>query len=231
MFSSPLANFSFPTLDREAQVALCHRRERRSALWVLPHDPADYACVRHGAVPTLGQWKVRALGSVVFVIEVAPSPDGVGARRGVVAEGPVGSRLAGCFRLFRYEVRCWANGAIPDINQAVASPIGLNVDPNAARRVLELAPYVPTGVWGRDEAGTGEMWTSNPVVSWLLASSGLAAEEVPLPPNGRAPGWDAGLVSARASRRTASRPRVRAAGFPHDYSARPPNRRRGFSCG
>ena len=45
------------------------------------------------------------LGDECFVIEVAPSPDARGANRGVVAEGPVGSRFAGALRLFRYEIR------------------------------------------------------------------------------------------------------------------------------
>jgi hypothetical protein len=34
---------------------------------------------------------------------------------------------------------------------------------------LELVPEVPTLVWGRDELRAGEMWSSNSVVSWLLA--------------------------------------------------------------
>lgn len=89
------------------------------------------------------------LGEERFVIEVAPSPDADGARRGVVAEGPVGSRLAAPFRLFRYEVRCWAGGTIPDRHMAVGSQLRLGEDPLAARRVLELAPSVPTPVWGR----------------------------------------------------------------------------------
>lgn len=57
-----------------------------------------------------------------FVIELAPVPDGDGAARGVVCEGPVGHRWLGCLRLFRYELRCWPDGAIPDIAEAVASP-------------------------------------------------------------------------------------------------------------
>jgi hypothetical protein len=36
-----------------------------------------------------------------FVIEQAPVSDSNGAERGVVAEGAVGSRWVGCFRLFR----------------------------------------------------------------------------------------------------------------------------------
>jgi hypothetical protein len=137
------------------------------------------------------------LGEGLFVIEVAPSPDRWHARRGVVAEGPVGNRLAGILRLFRYEVRCWSGGAIPDIDEAVASPVRLSNDPRTAHRLLELVPSVPTPVWGRDEFGTGDMWNSNSVVAWLIARAGLPVENVPLPPHGRAPGWQAGIVVAR----------------------------------
>jgi hypothetical protein len=132
-----------------------------------------------------------------FVVEVAPSPDPWLARRGVVAEGPVGSRLMGVFRLFRYEVRCWYGGRILDIHEAVASPVRLTEDPVAAHRLLELTSSVPTPVWGRDELRTGDMWNSNSVVAWLIANAGLAVEEVPLPPHGRAPGWQAGIAVAR----------------------------------
>ena len=38
-----------------------------------------------------------------FVIESAPIADQRGRERGVVAEGPVGTRWAGRFRLFRYD--------------------------------------------------------------------------------------------------------------------------------
>jgi hypothetical protein len=132
-----------------------------------------------------------------FVIEQAPPRASDGAERGVVAEGAVGSRWAGRFRIFRYEVRCWCEGIIPDVNEAVESPQRLTGDPEVARRVLDLAPHVPTAVWGRDEFGTGEMWNSNSVISWLLARSGLPTDEIRPPAGGRAPGWNAGLVVAR----------------------------------
>jgi len=128
------------------------------------------------------------------VIEVAPVPDSVRARRGVVAGGPVGARIAGALRLFRYEVRCWYGGAIPDIDEAVESPVRLTDDPETAHRLLELTSQVPTPVWGRDELGTGDMWNSNSVVAWLIAQAGLAVHDVRLPSNGRAPGWNAGVV-------------------------------------
>src|SRR6478672_1130656 len=79
-----------------------------------------------------------------FVIEQAPVPDLHGERRGVVAEGPVGTRWAGRFRLFRYEIRRWREGQIPDIHEAIASPVRLADDLAVARRVLELLPTIPT---------------------------------------------------------------------------------------
>ena len=122
---------------------------------------------------------------------------GRGAERGVVAEGAVGARAAGRFRLFRYEIRRWRDGVIPDVDEAVESPRRLSDDPDCARRLLELVPQVPTPVWGRDELGAGEMWNSNSTISWLLARSGLDVEAIPPPVGGRAPGWQAGIVIAR----------------------------------
>ena len=132
-----------------------------------------------------------------FVIEMTPVRDGAGTQRGVVAEGAVGSRWAGRLRLFRYEVRRWLGGAIPDVAEAVASPQRLSDDPELARRVLDLVPQVPTPVWGRDELATGEMWNSNSLIAWLIVRSGLSVETIALPAGGRAPGWDAGLAVAR----------------------------------
>jgi hypothetical protein len=132
-----------------------------------------------------------------FVIEQAPPRASDGAERGVVAEGAVGSRWAGRFRIFRYEVRCWCGGIIPDVDEAVESPQRLTDDPAVARRVLDLAPHVPTAVWGRDELAAGEMWNSNSVISWLLARSDLPTDAIRPPAGGRAPGWHAGLVVAR----------------------------------
>jgi hypothetical protein len=132
-----------------------------------------------------------------YTIESAPVPDERGEERGIVAGGAVGARWAGRFRLFRYEVRCWRNGVIPDLDEAVESPRRLSSDPAEARRLLDLAPSVPAPVWGRDELGAGEMWNSNSVISWLLASSGLPVEDIGLPAGGRAPGWRAGLEVAR----------------------------------
>jgi hypothetical protein len=131
------------------------------------------------------------------VIEMTPIPDGSGAERGVVVEGAVGSRWAGRFRIFRYEVRRWRDGVIPDIAEAVESPQRLTGDPLLAQRALDLVPAVPALVWGRDESRAGEMWNSNSLISWLVARSGLHGESVHPPAGGRAPGWRAGLVVAR----------------------------------
>ncbi|HZD86603.1 MAG TPA: hypothetical protein VE088_01195 [Gaiellaceae bacterium] len=108
----------------------------------------------------------------------------------------VGSRLLGWSRLFRYEVRRWLDGEIPDVAEAVESPRRLTDDPLAARRLLDLVPLVPTPVWGRDELGTGDMWNSNSLVSWLIVSAGLDIADARLPGGGRAPGWDAGVTIA-----------------------------------
>jgi hypothetical protein len=132
-----------------------------------------------------------------FVIEQAPSRRRGVFERGVVAEGAVGSAFARRFRIFRYEVRRWRNGTIPDVAEAVESPRRLTNDERFAARLLDLVPAVPTPVWGRDELGAGEMWNSNSVISWLIARSGLAAESIHPPAGGRAPGWHAGLVVAR----------------------------------
>ena len=132
-----------------------------------------------------------------FTIESCPVPNANGQERGAVAGGPVGSRWAGRLRIFRYEIRCWRDGVIPDIGEAVESPQRLTQDEDTARRLLHLVPRVPTPVWGRDELNAGEMWNSNSIISWLLVSSGIDAGTVSMPSGGRAPGWDSGLVVAR----------------------------------
>jgi len=134
-----------------------------------------------------------------YVIEMAPVIDADGCRRGVVAEGPVGATLAGRLRVFRYEIRRWRGGVIPDGGEA-RSVITVSDDPFAARQLLDLVPTVPTPVWGRDQLAAGEMWNSNSVTSWLLACSGIDLVHIAPPAGGRAPGWDAGLVVAARMR-------------------------------
>jgi len=131
-----------------------------------------------------------------WVIEQAPAWHD-GADRGVVAEGAVGLRAAGRLRLFRYEVRCWRDGTIPDLAEAVESPRRVAEGEEHGRRLLELVPLAPAATWGRDELRAGEMWNSNSLVSWLLVRAGVDVESIRLPRNGRAPGWQAGVVVAR----------------------------------
>ena len=135
-----------------------------------------------------------------YVIEQAPAW-GESGERGVVAEGPVGTRAAGWSRLFRYEIRRWKNGVIPDLDEAVESPRRLSDDPEQARRLLGLVPQVPIPVWGRDELDTGEMWNSNSLISWLLVRTGIDVEQIQPPARGRAPGWNAGVVVAHRDHR------------------------------
>jgi hypothetical protein len=132
------------------------------------------------------------------VIEMTPVPDTHGNERGVVAEGPVGMRWAGRFRVFRYEIRRWVGGVIPDEHLA-AETVRLAIDRDGAQRMLELVPFVPTPVWGRDELGAGDMWNSNSVVSWLLSRAGVDMMRIAPPGGGRAPGWHAGLAVAASS--------------------------------
>ncbi len=139
-----------------------------------------------------------------YVIEMTPIPDTDAPARGVVAEGPVGLRVAGHLRLFRYEVRRWRGGAIPDIGEAVDSPVQLSDSDADARRLLALVPDVPTLVWGRDELHVGDMWNSNSVTSWLIARTGLETASIVPPGGGRAPGWTAGLVAAGGGIRSAA---------------------------
>ncbi len=134
-----------------------------------------------------------------YTIELAPSWHGDEAGRGVVGTGPVGNRYAGWVRLFRYEVRCWRGGSIPDLAEAVGGPCRLSDDPEVARRLVDLTRTVPRPVWGRDELKAGEMWNSNSMAAWLIASAGLTTDQLRPPAHGRAPGWDAGLEVARRS--------------------------------
>ena len=160
----------------EAFIALVQRRRR--------HD------LYHAAL-------VATTDGETTIVEVAPIPDDRGrSERGVVAEGIVGSRWLGRLRIFRYEVRRWQAGVIPDLAYAVSSPVLITHDPTEAHQVLDLVALVPTPVWGRDELKTGEMWNSNSVVSWVLTRAGLLSAAGLPPHEGRAPGWDAGVRTA-----------------------------------
>lgn len=131
-----------------------------------------------------------------WVVEVAPVPD-AGGDRGVVGVGAVGSSLLGRVRVFRYEVRCWPEGSIPDLAAAVDSPVRALDGLDRADRVLGLVQEVPTPVWGRRRPCTTEMWNSNSVTSWVLTRAGADIGHLRPPAGGRAPGWAAGIEVAR----------------------------------
>jgi hypothetical protein len=135
--------------------------------------------------------------SGLFAVEMTPIPNDRGWQRGVVAAGAVGTSWAGRLRIFRYEIRRWRNGVIPDLGYAVASPVRVTRDPAIAQQILGLLSSMPTPTWGRDELGAGEMWSCNSIISWVLTRAGVDADTIPFPPRARAPGWDAGITVAR----------------------------------
>jgi hypothetical protein len=135
-------------------------------------------------------------GSTTYAVEMGPVWNVHATDRGVVCEGPVGARALGRFRAFRYEVRCWPGGRIPDLAEAVGGPQRVSEDPLQVRSLLRTIREVPPLTWGRDELGTGDMWNSNSLVSWALARTGHDLTAVVPPPHGRAPGWVAGVRPA-----------------------------------
>lgn len=139
-----------------------------------------------------------------FVIEMTPAWGSDVVDRGVVSEGPVGSRGLRRFAAFRYEVRRWRSGVIPDVGEAVGRPRRVSHDQARARRVLALVPDVPALTWGRDELRTGDMWNSNSLTAWLLARSDHDTDVIGPPAHGRAPGWTAGLMAAAREERWAA---------------------------
>lgn len=141
--------------------------------------------------------EVRTIEGCFVVETVWPSPPGAPCSRGVVRQGAVAAPQLARLRLFRYEVRRWRNGTLPDAGMAVGGAQRISDDPDDAHRLLDWTGSVPQLVWGRDQLITGDMWNSNSVISWLLCRTGLSAEEIRPPTGGRAPGWDAGIVVAK----------------------------------
>lgn len=144
-----------------------------------------------------------------YMVEMTPVPDRRGDERGVVRQGPVGVRALGRMRVFRYEIRRWRNGVVPDLNYAVASPLRITTDPAVTQRIFDSIEEVPALVWGRDELRAGEMWSCNSITAWVLTRAGVDVAAISLPPHGRAPGWDAGIAVAR--RRALPRTHIREA--------------------
>jgi hypothetical protein len=133
------------------------------------------------------------LAGARFTVEMAPVWNLPVPDRGAVVEGPVGAHSLGRFRAFRYEVRRWRDGTIPDVDWAVGGAQRVSDRADEAATLLGLVAEVPPLVWGRDELHAGEMWNSNSLISWLLARTGLDTADLSPPNGGRAPGWRAGL--------------------------------------
>jgi hypothetical protein len=136
-------------------------------------------------------------GGTTYAVEMGPVWNVAAPDRGAVCTGPVGTRWLGRFRAFRYEVRCWAGGVIPDLDEAVGGAVRLSEDPARVDHLLRFLRTVPQLTWGRDELGAGDMWNSNSLVAWALAGTGHDVDGIEPPDGGRAPGWQAGLVLAR----------------------------------
>ena len=131
-----------------------------------------------------------------YTVEMAPAWGRTHGRDGVVGEGPVGARWLGRSRFFRYEVRRWRDGVIPDLGAAVGAASTVCTDVDGARKVLDAVAAFPTATWGRDELGTGDMWNSNSLIAFALVRAGVDADQITPPEDGRAPGWAAGVVAA-----------------------------------
>ncbi|WP_249666108.1 hypothetical protein [Nocardioides faecalis] len=172
------AGAHFVAFNGRVYEALCARRQHRR--------PAP---LFHAALSL-------RLGEASYVIEMGPAWGNTVPDRGVVVEGPVGLRVLGRSQLFRYEVRAWRGGSIPDLELAVGDPTVMSEDPVRASRLLELVDEVPSLTWGRDELGLGEMWNSNSIIAWLLLRSGHDLRRVRPPAGGRAPGWGSGIALA-----------------------------------
>lgn len=156
---------------------------------------------RRPAAPLFHAGLLACDGQDTYAIEMAPVWNLRVPDRGAVLEGPVGLRGLGRWRLFRYEVRRWRGGWIPDAADAVERTV-VSTSSCLVTALLDLVPQVPRLTWGRDELRVGEMWNSNSLVSWLLTGTGLPVEGIAPPCGGRAPGWAAGV--AATARRTPS---------------------------
>lgn len=142
---------------------------------------------------------VVMMGGERYTIEMTPAWGVPRGSRGVVATGPVGLRVLGRSRFFRYEVRCWPGGVIPDEAYAVGSGVRFALSDVQARALIARVGSVPTLVWGRNAFATGDMWNSNSLIAWLLSGSGIDASRIEPPDGGRAPGWSAGVAAAAAT--------------------------------
>jgi len=156
--------------------------------WLLAHIARrPRAAFVHAAL------KVRLEGRT-HTLELMPVP-----RRQETAPlitGPVGLRIAGRLRMFRYQLLCQEASTLPDERWAIESPNVIGRGAAFAETILSIAAQVPAHTWGRRVAGTTEMWTSDSAISWLLCRAGVDIREINPPSQTQAPGWAAGIQVA-----------------------------------
>lgn len=140
---------------------------------------------------------VGSQNSKPFTVELMPSPAGR-ADAGEVT-GPVGFRLAGRLRLFRYQVCILDESRLPDQEWAVEPPSRLTEDGEVVGRVLAQSRLAPAYTWGRRRNGHPEMWTSDSTAAWILSTAGIDTGRLGPPPGTRAPGWQSGILEAGRS--------------------------------
>lgn len=181
----------------------------RADLWWLPVGAGGHVVIHtsrwwewlrarreHRSPARLFHAALEITGEGRQVIEMAPAWGQPRGERGVVATGPVGLAGLGALGCFRYEVRCWQDGCLPDREWAVGGPVPLPLAGAELADLVARVPTVPRLVWGRDEFGIGDMWNSNSLISWLLQTSGVDAARILPPDGGSAPGWQAGITAA-----------------------------------
>lgn len=142
--------------------------------------------------------EVRADGRR-WTVELAPEVGSQAPPEAIAMRGPVGVPCAGRSKLFSYELRIWEDGRIDD-RADVAATVRFACSDAQAVALIADARALPPLTWGRDEAVTGDMWNSNSAISWLLEQAGIDARALRPPGDGRAPGWEAGLVVAQRPR-------------------------------
>jgi hypothetical protein len=91
------------------------------------------------------------LGDDRFAIEMTPAWGSGTADRGVVREGPVGSRWLGHFAAFRYEGRRWRMGVVADVGAAVDSPWQIGDDVGRAREVPRFTESSDHGLMAMED--------------------------------------------------------------------------------
>ena len=133
-----------------------------------------------------------------FVIEQAPVRDGNGRERGVVSEGPVASRWAGRWRIFRYEVRLLARRLDTGRRRGGRQPAATNERSSCgtpAARARAAGADADVGTRRVLRGGDVELELAESPGSLSAAGSRLAS--IRPPAGGRAPGWNAGVTVAR----------------------------------